>query len=238
MTTLIKFIDAAYPPPSLEGCQGLCFYAGGDTPHVWTLAEVRSFNARYHLPIWVRSNPMQANPRVDAFDYIGVLKKVYHAPPGSLVALDSETSIDPAYVVPFVTDINAAGYPVIDYGSQNDVFGNQNPDGYYWGARWTGVPHIYPGDQATQYVSFPQYDLSEFQSTLPLWDTTITTPTVKEHDMVILKYTDPNKVVTTYLYNGSVVRHIVSPADEASHAAVLPVVPVSLAQLQEYMGQS
>lgn len=232
---LIKFVDAAYPPPSMEGCAGLCFYAGGDTPHVWTLPEILQFRAQYLLPIWVRSNPSQVDPHADASDFVRVLRTVYKAPPGVLVALDSETSADPAYVIPFVKDLNAASYPVIDYGSQSDVFGNQNPDGYYWGAQWTGVPHIFPGDQATQFVSFPQYDVSEFQSTLPLWNTLIPTQPVKVYEMIILRIAGQPAV---YVWNGTTVHHIVDPADEAAFAGVLPVVTISQAQLAELVNES
>jgi hypothetical protein len=171
MTQEIKFVDSAFPVGSLEGAQGQAFYAGGDTPHVWTREEVMALGARYLIPVYVRSNPGNANPLNDAAAFLLALHSVYRAPRGILVALDTETAADPSYVTGFVGVMNAGGYPVIDYGSQNDVFGNKNPDGYYWGAQWTGVPHIFPGDQATQYVNFPQYDLSEFDSTLPLWDT-------------------------------------------------------------------
>ena len=51
------------------------------------------------------------------------------------------------------------------------MFGNSNPDGYVWGADWTGVPHLHSGDGATQYVSFSGYDLSLMTSALPFWDT-------------------------------------------------------------------
>ena len=166
----ILFIDAAFPPPSLDGAQGLCFYAGGDTPHVWAPAEVKRYDAAYLLPIWVRSNPSGVTQaESDAASFVLALTTVYRAPKGVLVSVDSETSADPVYMSAFVKGMNAAGYPVIDYGSQSTLFGNKNPDGYYWGADWTGTPHIHAGDQATQYVSFKDHDLSEFGGALPLW---------------------------------------------------------------------
>lgn len=183
MANWILFVDAAYPPPSLEGALGLCFYAGGDTPHVWSVAEIEALNAEYLLPVWVRSDPTAVSATTDANDFVNVLKNVYHAPTGILVALDSETSIDPAYVKTFVTILNAADYLVIDYGSQSDVMGNDNPDGYYWGADPTGVPHIDPGDVATQYKWLSTYDLSEFGDALPLWKPgapPTNTPTLRE----------------------------------------------------------
>src|SRR6185437_12337230 len=65
--------------------------------------------------------------------------------------------------------LSAAGYTLIVYGSQADVFGNRNPDGMYWGAHWTDVPHLAPGDEVTQYVSFAGYDESLASSVLPFW---------------------------------------------------------------------
>ena len=134
--------------------------------------EVAALKAKYRylLPIYVRSNPTVAAVPGDIAAALAKLAAL-GAPAGTLLALDSETSIDPAYVVPFVTGINAAGFKVIDYGSQSDVMGNDNPDGYYWGASWTGQPHLASGDQMTQYVSFSGYDESLAQSSLPFWDT-------------------------------------------------------------------
>ena len=166
----ILFIDAAFPPKSMDGATGLVFYAGGDTPHVWSPADIERLNATYLLPTWVRSNPvgiMQAES--DAATFVNALITEYHTPKGVLVALDSETSADSVYVGVFVRALNAAGYPVIDYGSESTVFGNNNPDGYYWGADWTGHPGIRPGEDATQYVSFADHDLSDFGGKLPLW---------------------------------------------------------------------
>lgn len=239
MTTDVRLVDSAYPIHTLEGCDGRAFYAGGDTPHVWTLAEVTENNPRYLVPIWVRSNPQQVDPLADGNAFVNVLKTVYHAPTGILVALDSETSIDPVFVVAFVATLNAAGYKVIDYASQSDLFGNKNPDGYYWGADWTGTEHIVTGDQATQYVSFPQYDLSEFNSSLPLWDTQPQPqPKAKVIDMIIVRRTLPDKQVVTYLFNGFILRHVMSVQDEAAFvAAGLPVVDVSEAQFSELAGE-
>lgn len=148
----------------------MCFYAGGNTPHYWTLAEVERYTVQYRLPIFVRSNPSVADPSVDAFTFADVLKRVYGAPSGILVALDSETSIDAAYVHDFVVAMNNFGHPVIDYGSRPDVFGNLNPDGYYWAADWTGSPHPVLGAQGVQYRSLFAYDQSTMEPTLPFWD--------------------------------------------------------------------
>ena len=57
MTGTLRFYDAAYPPAKPPAADGVCIYIGGDTPHVWTLAEIEAQPARYRLPIFVRSNP-------------------------------------------------------------------------------------------------------------------------------------------------------------------------------------
>lgn len=171
MTNLI-FIDAATPPSptTLPMTDGICFYAGGDTPHVWTEAEVTRFKVRYRLPVWVRSNPESHSASADAKAFLHQLTSVYKVPKHKLVALDSETDVDAAWVKEFVGLINAGGYLVIDYGSRSSVFGNHNPDGYYWAADWTGHKHLANGSQMTQYVNFSGYDESIAESTLPFWD--------------------------------------------------------------------
>lgn len=92
-------------------------------------------------------------------------------PQGSLVAWDMETAVDPAYIEQVYTLLTAGGYKLIVYGSQSVVTGNRNPDGLYWGAQWTNVPHLTSGDAMTQYVSFQNYDLSEAETGLPFWNT-------------------------------------------------------------------
>lgn len=171
VTNLI-FIDAAFPPSpaTLPMTDGICFYAGGDTPHVWTVSEVTRFKVRYRLPIWVRSNPESHNASEDAQAFLKVLEGTYKVPKHKLVALDSETDVDAPWVKTFVGAVNAGGYQVIDYGSRSSVFGNHNPDGYYWAADWTGHKHLAGGSQITQYVNFSGYDESIAESTLPFWD--------------------------------------------------------------------
>lgn len=171
----LKIVDAIGSAEITGGpFDGVCFYIGGDAFRIWPIAEVEGRPERYRLPIWVRSNPQQVNPAEDAAACIAALMK-YGVPTGTLVALDSETAIDPAWTAVFVEVVNGAsvmqGWPVIDYGTQGDVFSNNNPDGYYWGADWTSVPHIHSGDGMTQYLSLNNEDISLAQSTLPLWDT-------------------------------------------------------------------
>jgi hypothetical protein len=176
--TQLKFVDAI----SLENARkagpadGTAFYLpGGNAFRAWPHSEVAGITTRYRLPVFVRSNPTLARLPGDIEVTLTGLTAC-GAPRGSLIALDSETSVDPTYVRGFFTGVHKAGYRLIDYGSQSVVFGNLNPEGYYWGADWTDAAHIHSGDDATQFVSFANYDVSEFSSALPLWDTRPPTP--------------------------------------------------------------
>ena len=175
MTGTLTFYDAAWPPAPPPATDGVCGYIGGDTPHVWTAGDWRSQTARYRLPIWVRSNPQAVNPTADAAACAAALRAI-GAPKDTLVALDSETAIDAGWTQLFVDVLNVESWPVIDYGSQSTVFGNDNPDGYYWGADWTSVPHLHSGDQMTQYADFGSIDKSLAEASLPFWDTHGGTP--------------------------------------------------------------
>lgn len=172
----LVFYDAAYPPADPPGVDGVCFYIGGDTFHVWTKAEINAQKAVYRLPIFVRSNPPGPNgAAADSLAAINQLKKI-GAPTGTLVAWDLESSIEIAYIEEVYEDLRASGYKLIVYGSQSTVMANKNPDGLYWGADWTDVEHLHSGDAITQYVSFSGFDLSEAGTNLPFWSTKSPTP--------------------------------------------------------------
>jgi hypothetical protein len=166
----LLFYDAAWPPASPPASDGVAFYIGGDTPHVWTAAEVSASKARYRLPIYVRSNPPGPGAAADVAAALAQLKAI-GAPAGVLVAWDMETAADAGYISAVSTGITSAGYQIIVYGSQSTVLGNKVPDGLYWGADWTAAVHLAGADVMTQYVSFAGYDLSTARSSLPFWDT-------------------------------------------------------------------
>lgn len=233
----LTFVDAAYPAgiPSNMHFDGVCFYIGGDTPHIWLTSELAARKERYRLPIWVRSDPQSVDPATDAEECLSQLS-LYGAPKGTLVALDSETTIDAAWTKAFVDAINAGGYKVIDYGSQSDVFGNENPDGYYWGADWTDVPHLASGDQATQYISFSGYDESLMESTLPLWDTKPPQkPPIVKGKLMLIVHIQGNSAV--YLWNGTSMSYVVSVDNEEQFkAAGVQSVEVTAAQFAEMAG--
>jgi len=180
--TLI-FYDAALPPLVPPRADGVAFYIGGDTPHVWSKAEIDAQPARYRLPIFVRSNPPGPGANADTAAALAQLKAI-GAPPGTLVAWDMETAADAAYISEVYQDLRASGYKLIVYGTQSDVMANRNPDGLYFGADWTDVEHLHSGDVMTQYANFAAYDKSVAESGLPFWDTHSSAPTVWQETMM------------------------------------------------------
>lgn len=169
-TGTLTFYDAAYPPAQPPHSDGVVIYIGGDTPHVWLLVEIDMQPARYRLPTFVRSDPPGPGAAADVATAVARLKAI-GAPAGTLVAWDMEMAADAAYILAVYEGLRAAGYELIVYGSQSTVLGNANPDGLYWGADWTDVPHLHAPDVMTQWVSFAAYDESLAEPSLPFWDT-------------------------------------------------------------------
>jgi hypothetical protein len=238
VATQLRFVDAAFASSITGGpYDGVCFYTGGDAYHVWPVADLDSRPEQYRLPIWVRSDPGSVNPADDARSCVASLR-AYGVPAGALVALDSETSIDAAWTKTFVETVNSEGHPVIDYGSQSDVMSNENPDGYYWGADWTNVPHLHSGDQMTQYVSFQNEDVSEAELTLPFWNTRPApkpAPTPMKGNVVLIVHVQGNPAV--YLWNGTSMSHITSVDNEVQFkAAGIQSVEVTADQFAEMAG--
>lgn len=173
----LLFLDSAFPPASYPaGVDGIAFYVGGDTPHVWATAEIAACPYRFRLPIYVRSNPPGPGAAADVAACLARLAEI-GAPHGTLVAWDMETAADAAYITDVYTALKNGGYKLIVYGSQSAVLGNQNPDGLYWGADWTGVRNLLPPDAMTQYVNLGPYDESDARPALPFWDAKPVLPT-------------------------------------------------------------
>lgn len=152
---------------------GVAFYIGGDTPHVWTDAELTASTRRYRIPIYVRSFA-GVSPDLDAANCVTWLK-THKAPLGISIMLDLETLIDPSYVTAFGVNLHAAGYKVLPYGSMSTLFQNPALDGW-WPADWDGVTGLDSDDPvgvvAVQYSSpNNSYDLSFVTDTVTVWDT-------------------------------------------------------------------
>ncbi|HEU5331833.1 MAG TPA: hypothetical protein VFU73_03700 [Actinocrinis sp.] len=168
-----RLYDASSPPPDphLDVCG---FYIGGDTPHVWSDAEIAGQSARWRLPIYVCDNPGQRDPASDAGAAVAWLRS-HGVPPGCALALDFETAVNGGYVTAFDKVVRSAGWTLLLYGSLSSVTQNPRPSAGYWTASWTGAAHLDAGAAATQYISDTQlgrpYDLSEVSDALVLWDT-------------------------------------------------------------------
>lgn len=237
--------DAAWPPadPHLDVC---AFYIGGDTPHVWTDAEIAGQSARWRLPIYTCDNPGSRNPTNDANSAVAWLRS-HSVPLGSALALDYETAVDGAYLTSFDNVVKAAGYKTMVYGSLSYVMQNPRPSAGYWTADWTTQPHLNSGAMATQYISDTQlnksYDLSVVSDSLVLWDTNPPAPPgpaiPKEPKMILLTGMNGTDV---WGLSGNLYWHVVDGAavsgykaagvpeatiDAAEHAAILAAVAAS-----------
>jgi hypothetical protein len=169
-------IDSAFPlraPPPGGWRDIILIYAGGDTVHAWTTAEILGMPARYRWPCWVRSNPGQVNAAADATAFIIWLRS-HGVPRGTCVILDLETAVNTAYVNTFNLALRAAGYKVTKYGSTSTIFQNPKTDGGTFVAAPGADVLTTVGDTvARQYGFEGSYDLSivKDQAAVPLWDT-------------------------------------------------------------------
>ncbi len=168
-----QMVDSAYPLVPQHASDIILIYAGGDTPHPWTTAEILSMHARYRWPCWVRSNPERVNAGVDAALFAAWLHG-HRVPIGTCVILDLETAVNTAYVNVFNLALRAAGYKVTKYGSQDFIWQNPKTDGGTFVA--LPGPNVLSteGDTvARQYAFDGSFDLSVVkpQNVLPLWDT-------------------------------------------------------------------
>lgn len=179
-SSLLRGYDSAFPvadPPPWEVC---LFYIGGTglTPHVWTDAEIQRQAAKYGAPAWVcRMNPAADTAiqgTADAQVAIGWLST--HVPKGSVIVLDTETLVLPAYVTAFDRAIVAAGYVCLNYGSLSYVTRNPLTSAGRFSADWRDIPLIDAGSEihATQYADAAQlgkdYDASLYSASLPLYE--------------------------------------------------------------------
>ena len=173
-----QMIDSAFPLVNPPACDIILIYAGGDTVHPWTTAEILAMPARYRWPCWVRSNPQQVNAGTDAAAFITWLQH-HKVPKSTCVILDLEIAVDGAYVNAFNTDLRAAGYKVTKYGSQDFIWSNPKKDG----GTYVALPGLdvltTEGDTvARQYAFLNGFDrsIAKDQADLPLWDTKPTKP--------------------------------------------------------------
>lgn len=174
-------VDSAFPlphPPTRtpdgHDIEVVLIYAGGDTPHPWTSAEIAAMPFRYRWPCWVRSNPSGTLGAIsDAAGFVAWLHG-HRVPQNTCVILDLETAVDGAYVSTFNSALSAAGYKVTKYGSQGFIWGNpQTHGGTYVAEPGPDVLTTEGDTVARQYDFANGFDLSVLkdQASLALWDT-------------------------------------------------------------------
>lgn len=169
-----QMYDASTPPAvAPPGCDAVAFYIGGDTPHVWTDAEISRQKMRYRLPIWVRSIPAGLAEGTAEGNAAVAWARAHKQPKGTLIALDYETAVNDVYLAAFDRVVVTAGYLTTLYGSLSTVEHNTKPSGGYWTADWTFQPHLDPGAGETQWTDkgADGTDLSLVSDSAPLWDT-------------------------------------------------------------------
>lgn len=174
VTGLLSMYDAAFPPPDPPGTDAVMIYIGGDTPHVWTDAEIAAQKARFRLPMFVRSQAPW-DPVADAGEIIRWLT-AHHVPRGRAAGVDLETAVNAAYVYTLNELVTAAGWRLVEYGSEGYIHLDPATSGGRFTAHYTGVPVLDPDAVATQYTDDTMlgtpWDLSVYDpALLPLWDT-------------------------------------------------------------------
>lgn len=149
MTTL-EMADSSAPPPHPAPVPVYAFYAGGQTPHAWTPADIKTITSRWGLPIWVCTDPAAAAAAIAA-DYLAWLRD-HDWQRGTTVALDHENVPLGAVISDLSAILDHAGYRLLDYQSKDIIPGEPATTGGLWVPDWTGIPHMYPGAAATQYA--------------------------------------------------------------------------------------
>lgn len=159
---LSEMYDASTPPARPPAVPVAAFYIGGDTPHVWTDEEISASPATYGLPIYVHDG-VGGDASAAASQVIAWLE-AHQWEKGAAVAIDTEATIEQAWIADLDAIVHAAGWPVLDYQSKGPAPSNPLTSGGRWIASWDGVAELYPGSVAKQYASAgmlgTDYDLS------------------------------------------------------------------------------
>jgi len=162
-------VDASVPSSAMPAADVVLIYAGGDTPHVWTDAEIAARTERYRLPAFLGSNPGR-DPAADAAAMITWLDS-HGCPLHVATVLDLEGLVAPAYVEAYGAELHGAGFLVLPYGERSTLESNPQLDGYFDAHPGEPLGTVDPGDVATQDVFAGAYDESTILDTVPLWDT-------------------------------------------------------------------
>jgi hypothetical protein len=143
--------DASVPPSQpYPGARGVMGYVGGNTPHVWSVAEWRRFEHLYQWPIWVGAG--EANPQIHGHQAVDAVTSLGWTPRlpfdrRRAILLDYETQVDAAWIDAFAHVIWAGGFETMVYGSQSTVVDNPPKEGR-WIALYNGDENIPPDSYA------------------------------------------------------------------------------------------
>lgn len=165
--------DSATPPPGKTGLPVYAFYLHGNTPHLWTVTEVESLDARWGLPISVNTNPDgYAEGDADAFAAVLAAHGIAR---GVTVALDTEATLQPVYIPKFDQRMKIHGYTLMHYESR--AVDGQNPptSGGKWIAQWPGLQDFLDGAVANQYENATQAGT--------FWDRSVISADVVLHEL-------------------------------------------------------
>lgn len=233
-------------------------YIGGDTPHVWTDAELieQEHLSTYGLPCFVRSNPPGPGVAPDLHDCLRWLYN-HNVPRGSSVLLDLETAIARSYVLPFGYGLNQAGYKCLVYGSRSTLYRNPKMDGYF-DAHPGDPAQVDPGNVGTQYDYTGSFDLSDLLDTVSLWrfqpaianqavttpapvappTAVVSVPSVKKGRLLYLCYTPQPNSHQYQVFDNGVVVEVPEESDGSALAKIEgvsyvgPVSPAYITNLQ------
>jgi hypothetical protein len=168
MTNFIMRDAADFTPAMLSGAQAVSGYIGGEeADHVWSDADWAATGAMPKLPIWVPlSNETVSEGRAEGLEILSTIYH-YHIPRGQTIAFDLELSdADLGYVQAAAGVLQYFGYGAMAYGSLSTIQKAAPPYLWKWDADWTGLAHLTPGFQATQWANGPNYDISEISQEL------------------------------------------------------------------------
>jgi hypothetical protein len=160
--------DASDPNGALPG-QVVMGYAGGWTPHVWTLDQWAAQVAEFFIPIWVAhadEHPLEA-----ADEFLHWLGR-FDVPAGSAYCLDAEasTNVSAEWVRQFADVTAPHHFGCHPYASASTIF-DLPPRAGYIVADWTGERHMYehPFVKGTQWADAGTLDRDVFVPTMRMW---------------------------------------------------------------------
>lgn len=239
MTSPLLMIDSAYPLAHPHAADVTLIYAGGNTPHPWTKADIAAVETGWLWPCWVRNNPGGAHtPSADAARMLMWLHD-NAVPKGTCTILDLETTVAPTWVQQYDALMVRAGYTVAKYGSLGFIFRNPRTSGGTFVAAPKVTSMVTTGDTvATQFEYDGTFDLSWVLRSVPLWPNPEVDMPLTADDKTWLKGTLADAVasaVGTHVVNSpgdTTVNGVLRRADKS-----LPEIKASLVNITKNMAR-